>query len=167
MKMVGISFFLFQSWKIFFPERFAATCIFGLHIVDKQLMDYTNITAFPLPTLGKLQPANRTAIAESRHLVLNCLLFLKSLKQDHDSSYSVEIENAQAQCTQGNCNLALSLPAPFHLKATLYCIAVLQSSQGAGTTGCGWNCTTSPAASFIGKPQILAGGHLLHCISIL
>lgn len=81
-------------------------------------MDFTNITAFPLPLTDKLQPANGTAIAESRHLVLNCLLFLKSLKQGHDSSYLVEMENAQAQCTQGNCNLALSrspFPISFHL----------------------------------------------------
>lgn len=139
-------FFPFTESKDFFPpqtERFAATCIFGLYLADKQPMDYTNITAFPLSVSDKLQPANRTAIAESRHLVLNCLLLLKSLKQGHDSSYLVEIENAQAQCTQGNCNFPLSLPLSHLLSfmETLYCIAVLQSSQGAGTlVGGGTTC---------------------------
>ena len=130
----------------FQSERFAATCIFGLYLADKQPMDFTNITAFSLSLPDKLQPASGTAIAESRHLVLNCLLFLKSLKQGHDSSYSVEMENAQAQCTQGNCNLTLSLspfPISFHLLLTLCHTAVLQSSQGAGTTG--WGGTTCPA----------------------
>lgn len=89
-------------------------------------MDFTNITAFPLSSSDKLQPASRTAIAESRHLVLNCLLFLKSLKQGHDSSYSVEMENAQAQCTQGNCSLTFScspFPSPF-----IYCNSLLYFS---------------------------------------
>lgn len=122
-------------------------------------MNFTNITAFPFSLPDKLQPASGTAIAESRHLVLNCLLFLKSLKQGHDSSYSVEMENAQAQCTQGNCNLTLSLspfPISFHLLLTLYRTAVLQSSQGAGTTGWGWNYMPSTTTSFIAKPQSLA-----------
>lgn len=100
-------------------------------------MDYTNITAFPLSISDKLQPATRTAIAGSRHWVLNCLLFLKSWKQGHDSSYSVKIENAQAQCTRGNCNPALSLSRLLSCTATLHCIAVLQSSQGAGNRGPG------------------------------
>lgn len=110
--MVEISFSSSTELKDFFfqTERFAATCIFRLYLADKQPMDYTNIAAFPLSLSDKLQPASRTAIAESRHLVLNCLLLLKSLKQGHDCSYLVEIENAQAQCTQGNCSLPFSLP---------------------------------------------------------
>lgn len=100
-------------------------------------MDYINITAFPLSISDKLQPATRTAVADSRHWVLNCLLFLKSWKQGHDFSYSVKIENAQAQCTRGNYNLALSLSHLLSFTVTLHCIGVLQSSQGAGNRGPG------------------------------
>lgn len=164
--MVGIPFFSSSTeskdfFNFFFQtEKFAATCIFGLYLADKQPMDYTNITAFPLSLSDKLQAANRTAIAESRHLVLNCLLLLKSLKQGHDSSYLVEIENAQAQCTQGNCNLLLSLPLciSFHLwrpfTALQSCKALREPEpwRGAGEG----DCVPSTTASFIAKPQSLA-----------
>lgn len=136
----GNFFFLLQSWKIFPPHYL----YFWALPSWSQPVDYKNITAFPLFILDKLQPPTRTAIADSRRLVLNCLLFLKSWKQGHDSSYSVEIENAQAQCTQGNCNLTLSLsllPPFIYCDPSLHCS--LQSSQGA-ETGWGRNCTPAP-----------------------
>lgn len=128
--------YFFRVERFFSPDR-KICCYLYLWALpaDKQPMDYTNITAFPLSLLNKLQPATRTAIADSRHLVLNCLLFLEFWKQGHDSSYSLEIENAQAEYTQGNCNLALSLSRLLSFTATLHCIAVLQSSQGAYGAG--------------------------------
>lgn len=141
--MVGISFFFHFTVEICPPPPAARS--FGLHVADKQRVDYTNVTAFPLSFPDKLQPATGAALADSRRLVLNCRLFLQPRKQGHESSYSAEIENAQAQCTQGNCNLALRLSRLLPVTATLHCTAVLQSSRGAGPTG--WGRSRPPSTT--------------------
>lgn len=62
-------------------------------------------------------------------------------------------------------SISLSLPLFVSLRP-LYCIAVLKSS-GSRNHGLGAELHVERCVSFIAKPQILPGGHLLHCVSVL
>lgn len=104
--------YYYKLKHFFFKQKYLLLPVYlRLWVADKQLRITQKVLHFHYQLLTNSSRQSCGGRRQAASFKLSS--FLKLLKQGHDSSYSVEMEITQAQCTPGNCSIVSPSLLPF------------------------------------------------------